>query len=196
VLGTLAAVFGVIFLLELPDKTMVATVVMSARSRPTAVFTGASGAFIVQMALAALAGGLMSHLPTTPKLAIETALFLGGAAYLLLVRESDEKRRGEERALREQRSTFLAEGAAAFGIVFLAEFGDLTQIQAANFVVRTHEPFEVFGAASAALLVAAALAAFVGQRVTRYVPLDKIRMVGGLVFLGLGGYSLAQLVGT
>jgi putative Ca2+/H+ antiporter (TMEM165/GDT1 family) len=34
--------------------------------------------------------------------------------------------------------------ATAFTIVFVAEFGDLTQIQAVNFTIKTHQPFEVF----------------------------------------------------
>lgn len=195
-LAGLAGVFGVIFVLELPDKTMIATVVLAARSRPRAVFAGASGAFIVQMALAAVAGSLLARLPTTPKEWLEAALFLGGAAYLLFVRESSEQGRGEREADRGMRRGALGEAATAFVVVFLGEFGDLTQIQAANLVARTHQALEVFCGATAALVATAAIASFAGQRLVRVVPLTRVRQLGGVIFAGLGVYSVVQAVGA
>ena len=63
--ATAAVVFGTIFLVELPDKTFIATLVMSTRWRPLLVWIGVSLAFFVQTAVAVLAGGLISRLPRT-----------------------------------------------------------------------------------------------------------------------------------
>ena len=47
-LATAAVVFGTIFLVELPDKTFIATLVMSTRFRPLLVWIGVCLAFFVQ----------------------------------------------------------------------------------------------------------------------------------------------------
>ena len=189
-LAALAGVFGVMFVLELPDKTMIATIVMSARARSSMVFAGASVAFVVHMAIAALAGGLLTKLPHTAKDVVVALLFLGGAAYLLLVPEKHELEEGEAEAQAEVRASGLREAVTAFSVIFLGEFGDLTQIQAANLVAKTHQPLEIFVASSLALICVAALGAFAGQTLVRFLPLAKIRFFGGLIFAGLGIYTL------
>jgi putative Ca2+/H+ antiporter (TMEM165/GDT1 family) len=188
-LATLAGIFGIIFVLELPDKTMIATIVMSARARSSMVFVGASLAFVVHMALAAVAGGLLTKLPHTAKDIVVAVLFLAGAAYLLLVPEKHEEDVGSEEGSHERRASHLKEAATAFTVIFLGEFGDLTQIQAANFVAKTHQPVAVFVTTSLALVLVAALGAFAGQRLVKILPLAKIRLVGGLIFAGLGIYT-------
>ena len=111
--AALAGVFGIIFLLELPDKTMIATIVMSARARSSMVFAGASIAFVLHMALAALAGGILTKLPHTPKEIVVAVLFLAGAAYLLLVSEKHEQEEGTAEASAEVRSSHLKEAVTA-----------------------------------------------------------------------------------
>ena len=92
--GVFAGVFAVMFLLELPDKTMIATIVMSTRARPTSIVLGASAGFVVQMALAVGAGSLLTLLPVHVKDGVVAALFLGGAAYLLFSSEHEAEREG------------------------------------------------------------------------------------------------------
>jgi putative Ca2+/H+ antiporter (TMEM165/GDT1 family) len=191
--GALLGIFALIFLLELPDKTMVATIVMSSRARPLAVALGASAGFVVQMGIAVGAGGLLALLPLRVKDVIVGLLFLGGAAYLLLVKEKDQEAQGERAAAQEKRSTWARELFTAFSVIFVGEFGDLTQIQAANFATKLHQPFEVFAACSAALICVAFLGAFAGQALQRVVPLSKIRLGGGLIFLVLGVYTFVRL---
>jgi len=191
--GTFLGIFALMFLLELPDKTMIATVVMSTRSRPSSIVLGASSAFIVQMGIAVAAGGLISLLPVRAKDAVVAALFLGGAAYLLLVRESSVEKEGEKEAQAERAATRMREILTAFTVIFIGEFGDLTQIQAANFSAKTHQPLEVFIAGSLALVGVSFLGAYGGKMLQRFVPLAKIRVLGGLIFLGLGIYTLVQL---
>jgi Ca2+/H+ antiporter, TMEM165/GDT1 family len=193
-LATFAGVFAAMFVLELPDKTMIATIVMSARSRPLPVAVGAASAFVLQMALAVVAGGLVTLLPTRTREAIVTVLFLGGALYLLATREMSAEEKGGAKGARERADGFARVAATAFGVIFLAEFGDLTQIQAVSFAARTHEPLEVFVAGSSAMVAISFLAAYGGQSLERRVPLAWIRRLGGLIFLVLGLYSLVGLV--
>ena len=86
--GALLGVFALMFVLELPDKTMIATVVMSTKARSRNVALGASLGFVVQMGLAVAAGSLLTLLPHRIKDLIVAILFLGGAAYLLLFRNA------------------------------------------------------------------------------------------------------------
>ncbi len=62
--SVVAAVFPVIFIGELPDKTMFATVVMASRGHPRAVWLGAAGAFFVHVVIAATVG--VRSMPTAP----------------------------------------------------------------------------------------------------------------------------------
>lgn len=193
-IGQFVGIFALMFVLELPDKTMIATIVMSTRARPTSIVLGASTAFVLQMGLAVLAGGLLTLLPVNVKNLIVALLFLGGAAYLLFVSESHVEREGEEEARPEHAGTRWREISTAFTVIFVAEFGDLTQIQAANFTAKTHRPLEVFIASSLAMIAISFLGAFGGQLLQRVVPLQKIRIGGGVIFAGLGLYTLVKLV--
>ena len=194
--GTLFGVFALIFVLELPDKTMIATIVMSSRARPLAVALGASAGFVVQMGIAVGAGGLLTLLPHTLKDVIVGLLFLGGAAYLLLVKEKSQEEEGARAATPQLKSTWRREVLTAFSVIFIGEFGDLTQIQAANFAAKFHQPLEVFATCCAALISVAFLGAFAGQALQRIVPLSKIRLGGGLIFLGLGAYTLIHVAAS
>jgi putative Ca2+/H+ antiporter (TMEM165/GDT1 family) len=191
--GTLVGVFALIFVLELPDKTMIATIVMSSRARPLAVALGASAGFVAQMGIAVGAGGLLTLLPHGIKDVIVGLLFLGGAAYLLLVPEKKQEEAGEREAAAERRTSWRREMLTAFTVIFLGEFGDLTQIQAANFAAKLHQPLEVFVACSLALVSVAFIGSFAGQALQRVVPLAKIRLGGGLIFLALGIYTFINL---
>jgi Ca2+/H+ antiporter, TMEM165/GDT1 family len=194
--GTFLGVFALMFLLELPDKTMIAMVVMSTRARPGSIVLGASSAFVVQMGLAVAAGGLLTLLPWRAKDLVVAALFLGGAAYLLFVPEAAVTAEGEREAAAERSGTRWREVATAFTVIFVGEFGDLTQIQAANFSARTHQPVEVFVASSLAMIAVSFLGAYGGRSLQRVVPLRYVRRAGGLIFAGLGVYSVVQVFTT
>ena len=81
--ATLVTAFATIFLAELPDKTMLATIVLSARfRRPVAVWTGAAAALTAQVLIATTAGRLLSLLPQRPVRFAVAALFAIGAIVL------------------------------------------------------------------------------------------------------------------
>jgi Ca2+/H+ antiporter, TMEM165/GDT1 family len=192
-IGAYLGIFALMFLIELPDKTMIATIVMSTKVRPSSIVIGASTGFVVQMGIAVGAGGLLTLLPVHVKDVIVAVLFLGGAGYLLLSREEKAEEKGAKEARSERPSTRIREIATAFSVIFVSEFGDLSQIQAANFAAKTHELLGVFIAASLALISVSFLGAYGGQFLQRVVPVKWIRLAGGAIFAGLGIYTLVQL---
>ncbi len=191
--GTFVGIVALMFVLELPDKTFLATVIMSTRARPLMVVVGASIALTIQMGLAVGAGSLLNFFPVHWKDLIVGLLFLGGAAYLLFVPESVEEEKGRRGAALEKAATHWKEISTAFIVIFIGEFGDLTQIQAANFEAKLHQPLEVFLASSIALITVSFLAAYSGNALQRVIPLKRIRFGGGLIFAGLGLWTLIAL---
>jgi len=190
--GIALGVFALIFVAELPDKTMIATLIMGSRNRPLLVWIGATAAFGVHAALAVLAGHLLSLLPHAWVEGITALLFAAGAAYLLLVSEEVEEREGEEEAAAAP--TGLRPVATAFVVIFVGEFGDLTQILTANLAAKYHDPVSVFVGAFAALVAVGALGAFGGRALQKVLPLAVIRTVGGVLLGGFAVYSLVVLI--
>lgn len=191
--GTFLGIIALMFVLELPDKTFLATVIMATRARPFMVVIGGSLALVIQMGIAVGAGTLLTFFPVHWKDLIVGVLFLGGAAYLLFVPESAEEEKGRHEAAVEKAATRWKEISTAFVVLFIGEFGDLTQIQAANFEAKLHRPLEVFLASSLALVTVTFIGAYSGRALQRVVPLHRIRLGGGLIFAGLGIWTLVSL---
>jgi putative Ca2+/H+ antiporter (TMEM165/GDT1 family) len=178
------ACFPVIFLGELPDKTMFASLLLATRGRPLQVWLGAAGAFAVHVVLAttvaAAAFALLSHQAVD---ACVAGLFLFGAVYAWL-----ESRRGDQgSALRgpSRRGAVLT----AFLVIFLAEWGDLTQILTANLAIKYHSPLSVGVGSMLALGSVAAIAVTGGQAVLRFISVATIRKVTAVVLAGLAVYT-------
>ena len=89
-LSALLITFGTIFLVELPDKTFLATLVLSTRYRPLLVWLGVGLAFTVQTGVAVLLGRAVSFLPDDLVRGLAAVMFLVGAA--LLAREARQAR--------------------------------------------------------------------------------------------------------
>jgi len=135
-LGLGLTVFTVIFLLELPDKTALAALVLATRHRPLPIFLGAAAAFVIQSAVAVAAGSLLSLLPREPIRIGAGILFLVMATLLvgqnLMRRRAVDDQRELEREERRHRHPFVT----AFTVVFVAEWGDLTQLATAALQAR------------------------------------------------------------
>ena len=189
-----ASVFGLVALAELPDKTMIANIVMGSRGRPTPVWVGSSVAFGLHVALAVVAGRFLQLLPHTTLEIIVTVAFGLGALYLLFVPERAEERRGEREAERD-RATGPAWrlAAGAFVVIALGEFGDLTQLLIVNLEARDKSPVSVAVGAFVALLAVGALGAFSGRALVRVLSLAVIRRLGGLALLGFCAYGVYTL---
>ncbi len=76
----------------------------------------------------------------------------------------------------------------SFAVVFLAELGDLTQLGTAALAARYRSPVTVFAASALALCAVAALAVFLGNRLSRLINPHRVQRVAAVVFgvLGLG----------
>ncbi len=191
-LGVVVTVFLLVFVAELPDKTMIATLIMGSRYRPVLVWLGASLAFLLHAALAVAVGQLLQLLPHTWIEAITAILFAAGAAYLIFVPEKEQEEEGESEADTARKS--LRTVGAVFIVIFVGEFGDLTQILTANLAAKYHAPVAVFIGAFGALTSVAALGAFGGRALLRVAPLGVIRKIGGVLLAGFAVYTLVELV--
>ena len=80
---------------------------------------------------------------------------------------------------------------STFLTVFLAELGDKTQLATLLFASqRTHHPFLVFLAAAGALVVATGMAVLLGNYGARYLEALPLKLIAGLGFILLGGWSI------
>jgi putative Ca2+/H+ antiporter (TMEM165/GDT1 family) len=193
-LSVVVTVFALVAVAEVPDKTMIATLVMGSRSRPLLVWLGAAGAFLVHVTLAVVAGRLLELVPHRTLEIITTALFFAGAVYLIAVPVKTEEAKGEAEGGVELPDRSLRVAATAFGVILVGELGDLTQLLTVNLTAHYHEPWSVFTGAYLALLTVSAIGAFGGRALLRVAPLVVVRRLGGVVLLGFTAYGIYSLV--
>jgi putative Ca2+/H+ antiporter (TMEM165/GDT1 family) len=192
-----ALTFAAIFIVELPDKTFIAALVLSTRYRPLAVWIGVGLAFGVQTLVAVTAGALATLLPDTLIKSVAFLIFLIGA--IVLVRtapgaEAAEKEQEEEYAAKaaEPKSFFKAM-VASFLVLFAAEWGDLSQLLTISFVTKYDDHVSVFLGAWAALLTVSGLAVLAGRVLLRYLKLSLLHYVGAAVCLVLAMVTLVEV---
>lgn len=184
------AVFPVIFIGELPDKTMFASLVLSTRGRPIAVWAGAAAAFTVHVVIAVSVGiALFRLLPHRVLEAIVAVMFAVGA--ILAIRQA-RRERNEPQAHDVPASESYGKRRAAitaFVVVFLAEWGDLTQILTANLAARYHSALSVGIGALLALWAVAALAVATGTSLLRWINIAVVRIVTAVILTGLAAFT-------
>ena len=177
-----ATVFGVIFLAELPDKTALAALVLATRHRPLSVFVGASLALTLQSLIAVAAGSLLAQLPSQAVHVGSGMLFMGCAVLMWFRRHDDEAMD----TMAEKSAGFWGVLWTIFMIVFVAEWGDLTQIGTAGFQAKYHAGLTIFLASSMALWCVAAIAVFVGHRAGKLLAPTLTQRVAAGVFAIIG----------
>jgi putative Ca2+/H+ antiporter (TMEM165/GDT1 family) len=184
---------------EVPDKTFVATLVLSTRFKPFAVWAGVSAAFAVQTTIAVAAGQLFTLLPDTPVQLVTAALFAIGA--LLMFRGAS----GVDAAEEEESETQVVDAAVgrghvrAFTVSFLvllaAEWGDLSQLTTASLAARYGTPLEVWLGAWIALSFVGALAVLGGRWLVARVSFPVVRRISGSLLAVLAVVTLAEAAG-
>ena len=172
---------------ELPDKTLVATMVLATRYRPVPVLTGVAAAFLVQCLIAVTAGRVLTLLPHRLVAAVVAVLFAAGA--VLLLRAGDDE---EDVSARPERG-FPGQAAASFGVLFAAEWGDASQLATASLAARIGNPFAVGVGAFTALVVVAGLAVFIGGKIRSRIRPKLIQRCAGFAFAGFAAFALLQL---
>ena len=185
-LGSAGTTFLLVGLAEFGDKSQLVCMTLAARHRGLPVLVGAIVAFAVLNLLAVLFGAAVAAwLPEWLVTAAVAVLFAVFGISALRYQEEDEDDDVEE-----------APGhgivATTFLLIFLAEFGDKTQLAVAG-LGSTGEPTAVWAGATAALAVTSALGVFAGRKLLNRLPLKWIHRVSGIFFLLLAVFAVTRL---
>jgi Ca2+/H+ antiporter, TMEM165/GDT1 family len=195
-LAAAGVAFVLTFLGELPDKSLFASLVLGTRYRPLYVWVGVAAAFTVHAGIAVTAGRLLALLPRHLVDGVVATLFLVGAVYLLV--SSFRRRQAEDLDAARQGgppATFARVAGTSFAVVFLAEWGDITQLTAANLAAK-YDPLAVFVGATLGLWAVAALAVTVGAKSLNFIPMAWVQRITAVILFALGGYTaFASLTG-
>ena len=185
---TAAIVFCTVLVAELPDNSGLASLVLSTRYRAGGVLAGAAAAFAVHVVLAVTCGSLLGLLPHRIVQIAVTVVFLAGAVLVLRGDKDDE----DEARLKAGAAGFWTVAATSFGVILLAELGDLSDIVIANLTAKYHDPVAVGIGSVLALWSVVALAIVGGRRLQRILPLQWIARLATLVMVVMAGLTLTE----
>lgn len=202
-IAVILTTFGLIFVGELPDKTAVASLVLGTRFPWLWVFTGVAAAFLTHVMIAVFAGSLIGLLPHRPVEIAVGALFLIGAFVIWREGNKDEHDLDEEiesevasesegRGL-DAAASFWRVASLGYGVIFLAEWGDLTQILTANLAAKYKDPLSVAIGATFALWAVGLIAILGGKTLLKVLPIKLITRIAAVVMTALGIYTLVSV---
>jgi len=190
----IALTFLAIFVVELPDKTFLATLVLATRYRPLLVWIGVGLAFTVQTIVAVALGHAVSYLPENAVHAAAGVMFLVGAVLLIREGRSHQQASAEGEVVTTKDVHGWRAVLASFLVLFAAEWGDLSQLLTISLVAKYEDPFGVFVGALAALLLVSGLAVVAGRSLQRYISLHVLHYVGAGVCLLLAAVTAYDLL--
>jgi putative Ca2+/H+ antiporter (TMEM165/GDT1 family) len=207
-LAVVLTAFALILPAELPDKTFIATLVLATRLPRLWVWLGAISAFAVQVLIAVTAGGLLTLLPERIVLGASFALFAAGAVIMLrggLAGRAAQaaQAQAEEAEEAEDLGERLGTGAAVtrrraflitFGVLFTAEFGDLSQLLTAGLAASSGAPASVFLGSWLALAVVSGTAVLAGNWLRQRVPVWRLRLVSAAILIALAAWTAWEFV--
>ena len=81
-----------------------------------------------------------------------------------------------------------------FGMVFLAELGDKTQLATFCFSAECDSRLSVFLGSAGALVLSSLIAVFLGAAVSRYISPTMIKTAAGVFFIIVGAWTLYAAV--
>jgi putative Ca2+/H+ antiporter (TMEM165/GDT1 family) len=73
-----------------------------------------------------------------------------------------------------------------FGIIFLAEMGDKTQLAAMTVAAESKKPWAVFVGAALALISVSAIGVLLGSVIGNYIPLIWLKRLAAVAFIIIG----------
>lgn len=199
-IGVLLSVFALIFVSELPDKTAIASLVLGTKYPLRWVFTGVAAAFVVHVIIAVAAGQVLTLLPQRAVECVIALLFLVGA--FLIWREGsdddDESAEAEAEAATAakvgENASFWKVSSLGFGVIFIGEWGDLTQIMTANLSAKYDDPLTVGIAAVLALWSVALVAMLFGKSLLKVLPMRTITRIAAAVMVVLAIITLVSVI--
>ncbi len=175
--------FSLIALAEFGDKTQLAVIALSARYDRVKVFTGVILAFALVTALGVLVGDVIFiFIPQNVIRILAGLLFVAFGILTLSSKESCET----DEAAHIGNPLF-----SAFSMITLAEMGDKTQLSAITLVAKYDSPLFVFAGALLALGLISLIGIFLGKKLCEIVPLSKIKLGAGALFILFGILFLA-----
>jgi len=181
--------FGVVFLAELPDKTMFATIVLSTRyRRPVAVVVGVTLAMIFHSVLAVAVGEGLRHLPRLPTQLAVAAVFLVGGVLMLLGGNEDT-----DVDTAPVHSAWGVVGRSAL-IIGIAEFGDFTQLATIGIVADRGYAAAVALGSIVAHIAVAILAVLAGKWLERRLPVRTVQRLAGVLFIVFGVLTVTSAI--
>jgi putative Ca2+/H+ antiporter (TMEM165/GDT1 family) len=188
VLQHFAVTFSAIFLAELPDKTMIATLLLSTHfHRRLPVWAGVTLGYATHVLLAVIFGTALSQLPKTPIHVLVGLLFLTGGVMTWRAGSSGDH---DETAKWSASMSNARVVWTAASVILVAEFGDLTQLATAGFAARFDDPIAVGFGSIAALSSVSGLAVLAGGWLQKKVPLNKIQRAAAVLFASIGIVTL------
>jgi putative Ca2+/H+ antiporter (TMEM165/GDT1 family) len=203
-LAAAAIAFALIFPSEFPDKTFIASLVLATRFKHMWVWLGIVTAFAIQMAIAVLAGSLLSFLPQRVVLGGTFVLFVVGAVVLIKggltsrvverAAEDDERQEIESKVAAAHATSPWRVLVTSFLVIFIAEWGDLSQLLTAGLAARTGSPVSVFVGSWIAVSAVCGIAVVVGSWVKGRVSIWRIRLVSGALLVALAVWTVVEFV--
>lgn len=171
---------GIVALAEMGDKTQLLALILAARfKKPWPIVAGILVATLANHALAGAAGAWATTLIGPQMLRwILGASFLAMAAWMLVPDKLD----ADEDEKPPRHGVFFT----TVLVFFLAEMGDKTQIATVMLAARYDAIASVVAGTTLGMMLANAPVVWLGERVTRLVPLRAVHIVSALIFTGLG----------
>lgn len=186
-IGAFLATFGLVFIAEVGDKSMLLVMTLATRYRPWWVFIAVSTESAVVMALAVSVGAAAGAL--LPERALEIAAglaFLGFGVWAL--RDSAAE---EEVVEAGGARTAFAVIAVLAVTLFVAELGDKTQIATLSLAsVHPGKGVAVWAGATLGMVVGDGLAILLGHRLTRLLSPHVVGRLAGAIFVLTGLVTL------
>lgn len=177
--------FLLIFAAEIGDKSQLVCMVMAARHRALPVMIGSALAFLVLNTLAVLFGAALANwIPEAMVYAVVTVLFLVFGIQALRVEEEPEQ---ECASPPSGRSIFLA----TFALIFVAEFGDKTQLAVVG-LSSTSIPLAVWIGATTALILTSGLGIWAGCTLLQRIPITLLHRISAIFFITLALFAALQ----
>ncbi len=175
---------GIVALAEMGDKTQLLALILAVRFRkPWPIVLGILVATLVNHGLAGAVGAWVTSFVGPQILRwVLAASFIGMAVWMLIPDKIDEE------------DTDAAPRWGVFGTTvvafFLAEMGDKTQIATVMLAARYDAYFNVVAGTTLGMMLANAPVVWLGERMTRLVPMRLVHIVSALVFAALGVVAL------
>ncbi len=171
---------GIVALAEMGDKTQLLALLLAARfKKPWPIVWGILVATLANHALAGAVGAWVSALLSPQMLRwILGASFLALAVWMLIPDKIDDESDGEPPRWGVFGTTTV--------LFFLAEMGDKTQVATVMLAARYDAYLWVVAGTTLGMMLANAPVVWLGERVTRLLPLRVVHITSALVFAALG----------